>query len=144
MAFVRNLLGAKPRCHIRFDGDDGDDQPQAAEVAGGAAGAEATNDTEAGGAAVGYSSGLNACQRSVVAALGASQNGVVCPDLILLQGPPGTGKTTTLVQVRELLCDACTMYPNAPCDARCDALCNALCDALCDVPRRPCRCCVRW
>ena len=96
VTFMRNLLGARPRCHIRFDGEG---QAEAGDAVGGA-GSEGANDgAEAVGAAAAYSTDLNSCQRRVVEALGASQNGAVSPDLILLQGPPGTGKTTTLVQV---------------------------------------------
>ena len=96
VAFMRNLLGARPRCHIRFDGEG---QADAGDVAGGASSEGADDSADAVGAAAAYSTGLNACQRKVVRALGASQNGAVIPDLVLLQGPPGTGKTTTLVQV---------------------------------------------
>ena len=94
--FMRNLLGARPSCHIRFDGDG---EADAGDAAGGAGSEGADDGADAVGAAAAYATGLNACQRKVVDALGASQNGAVCPELVLLQGPPGTGKTTTLVQL---------------------------------------------
>ena len=92
--FMHQLLGGRASSHVRFDGDG---EPTDADATGPTASTsiEAADETDA--------AGLNESQRNVVTALGASNQGGIDPEIILLQGPPGTGKTTTLVQVLRVL-----------------------------------------
>jgi hypothetical protein len=97
--FIRSLLGAKNRGHIRFD-DSGEEvrpPPSAAAAASGAGAGETASKREASAAAAAAPPlHLNPSQRHALEDFsGAALEGR--SRLMLLQGPPGSGKSTFLV-----------------------------------------------